>query len=74
MQHAMNLTSLTSWKVKERAIHQPMQHAMNLTSLTFWKVKGEGNLSAHTACNVSDITYLLEGEGGGQFVSPHSMQ
>jgi hypothetical protein len=47
---------------------------MNPTSLTSWKVKGEGNLSAHTACHESDITYILEGEGGGQFVSPHHMR
>jgi len=59
----MNLMSLTSWKVKERAIHQPTQHAMNLMSLTTWKVQEKGNLSAHTACNESDITYFLEGEG-----------
>ena len=42
-----------------------MLHVMNLTSLTHWKVKGEGNLSAHTACDESDVTHALEGEGGG---------
>jgi len=65
----MNLMSLTSWKVKEREICQPMQHAINLMSLTPWKMKREGNLSALATCNESDVTYKLEGEGGGQFVS-----
>ena len=51
-----------------------MLHAMNQLSLTSWKVKGEGNSSAHAACDESDVTYALQGEGGGQFVSPHRMQ
>jgi len=45
-----------------RATHQPMPHPVN-PSLTDWKVKEEGKSSAHTACDQSDITYFLEGEG-----------
>ena len=51
-----------------------MPHAMNPTSLTSWNVKGAGNLLAHIACNESIVTYFLEGEGGGQFVSSHHMR
>ena len=54
-------TSCWRWaEVKGRAICQPMLHVMNLTSLTCWNVKGKGNLSAHVACDESDITYKLE--------------
>ena len=55
-------------------ICQPTLHTMNLTSRTCWKVKGEGNSSVHTTCDESDMTYILEGEGVGQFISPHHMR
>ena len=47
---------------------------MNPTSLTRWMVKEEGKLSAHATCDESDVTYSLEVEGGGQFVSPRRMR
>jgi len=50
-----------------------MPHAINPTSLTYWKVKGEGNSSAHAACNQSNVAYILESEERGQFISPHLM-
>jgi len=49
-----------------------MLHAMNLMSLTHWKMQ-EGNSLAHATCDEFDITYMLEGEVGGQFVSPRCM-
>ena len=50
-----------------------MLHAMNPMSLTHWKMQ-EGNSLAHATCDEFDITYMLEGEVGGQFVSPHCMR
>jgi len=59
---------------RKRTISQPMPHAMNPTSLTHWMGKGEGNWSAHAACDEADVTYKLEDEGGGQLVSPCRMR
>ena len=69
MLHVMNPSSLTSWKLKKGEIQQPMPHEIKPMSLTHWMVKKEGKLSAHAACNESDVTYSLEGKGGAQFVS-----
>ena len=51
-----------------------MPHVMNPTSLTAWKVKEDGKSSAHAACDESDVTHILEGEGERQIVSPRCMQ
>ena len=46
------------------------------TTVTYFllKVKEEGNLSLQMACNEFKVTYILEGEGRGEFVSEDGMQ
>ena len=43
---------------------------MNLTQLTHWKVKEDCNSSAYSACDDSDVTHFLEGEGGRAIRQP----
>jgi len=46
---------------------------MNPMLLASWEIKGERNSSVHAACDEADITYILEGKGGRQFMSPCRM-
>ncbi|KAJ7242527.1 hypothetical protein C8J57DRAFT_1244065 [Mycena rebaudengoi] len=55
-------------------VHQRRLHATKATTLTSWKGKGERSSSAQASCDEGNDTYVLEGEGGAEFVSAGFMR